>query len=106
MSRKNRNRPQQAPSPPPAASSLAATPAMHIRFTDGEDVFRTTVNLETGIAAIRIKRPEGECSRQVTYDSLRWSCACGAEGKVGRSKDGIPYVDEDILAHAPGEQRS
>lgn len=101
MSRKNRNRPAIVVAPPPEDP-----PEMHITFTESEEVFRSTVNLETGVGTIRVKRPDGECSRQVTYDSLRWSCACGAAGKVGRSNDGIPYVDEDVLAHAPGEQRS
>lgn len=52
------------------------------------------------------RAPEG-CTREIVHhDSLFWRCACGGSGRVGRSKDGIPYVNEEILAHVPGEQRS
>ena len=42
------------------------------------------------------------CDRLVQHNSLRWSCACGAAGPVGRSADGIPYVDDEMLRHEPG----
>lgn len=45
------------------------------------------------------------CARLVQHDSLRWECACGASGPVARSGDGIPYVDAEVLRHAPGERR-
>jgi hypothetical protein len=53
-----------------------------------------------------VPAPPKSCDRLIVRDSIRWHCACGASGPVGRSKDGIPYVDGEILAHEPGEQRS
>ena len=49
--------------------------------------------------------PEPHCERLVQNDSLRWTCACGASGLVGRSVDGIPYVNAEILRHEPGETK-
>lgn len=47
------------------------------------------------------------CTRTILeWDGIRWRCACGASGPVRVSNDGIPYVDEEILAHQPGESRS
>ncbi len=43
------------------------------------------------------------CGRLVQHNSLRWTCACGAAGPVGRSADGIPYVDDEMLRHEAGE---
>ena len=43
-----------------------------------------------------------DCTRFVTYDSLRWHCNCGASGRVGRTADGIPDTSGDILRHQPG----
>lgn len=45
------------------------------------------------------------CQRLLQHDSVAWWCACGATGRVGRSNDGIPFVNEEILRHAPGERR-
>ena len=55
---------------------------------------------------IRLVQPDADdvplCDRLVQHNSLRWSCACGAAGPVGRSADGIPYVDDEMLRHEPG----
>ena len=45
------------------------------------------------------------CDRLVQHNSLRWNCACGASGSVDRSADGIPYVDDEMLRHEPGETK-
>lgn len=46
------------------------------------------------------------CGRQlVERDSIRWRCACGAAGRVGRDADGIPYLTDELLRHEPGEQK-
>jgi len=45
------------------------------------------------------------CARLLRWDSSGWSCTCGGSGPVGRSPDGIPFANDEILAHAPGEKR-
>jgi hypothetical protein len=45
------------------------------------------------------------CNRLIQHDSMAWWCACGATGRVGRSNDGIPFINEEILRHAPGERK-
>lgn len=45
------------------------------------------------------------CRRMVRHDSLKWTCACGASGPVGRSADGIPYVNAAMLEHVTGETK-
>jgi len=42
------------------------------------------------------------CTRFMSFDSIRWRCACGASGPVGRTNDGIPDTSGDILRHQPG----
>ncbi len=49
--------------------------------------------------------PPVRCGRLVQHDSLRWRCACGGSGPVGRSPDGMPYVNDEMLRHAPGERK-
>lgn len=45
------------------------------------------------------------CDRLLIHDSLRWTCACGASGRVGRTSDGIPYLDAELVRHTPGETK-
>lgn len=54
----------------------------------------------------RLMRESPElCKRMVRHDSIKWTCACGASGPVGRSADGIPYVNAAMLEHATGETK-
>lgn len=46
-----------------------------------------------------------ECGRRITWNSCRWICACGGSGRLGRDADGMPYVDDDVLRHQPGETK-
>lgn len=48
---------------------------------------------------------EPPCTRFVQHDSLHWTCACGATGRVGRSPDGMPFVTDELLRHQPGETK-
>lgn len=43
-----------------------------------------------------------DCNRFVSFDSLRWRCACGASGRVGRTPDGMPDTSGDVLRHPAG----
>lgn len=45
------------------------------------------------------------CDRLVNHDSLRWTCACGGSGPVARSLDGMPFVNEEMLRHEPGQTK-
>ncbi len=46
-----------------------------------------------------------DCDRLIHHDSIAWRCACGARGPVGRSADGVPFVDAEILRHKPGRDK-
>lgn len=90
------------------ASALVGAPvtedALHIRFTDSKVVFRYTIDAIRGTGTVMHAREDGLCERTVTYDSQRWTCSCGVSGIVARSDDGIPYVDDEVLAHVPGDR--
>lgn len=113
MSRRNRHRAELSGGPvgatialpsPPAAEPAAAE--MHVRFTEADIVLDHTMH-QDGTATLMVADPDGRCSRKIVhFDSLFWRCACGATGRVGRSNDGIPFVNDEVLAHAPGENRS
>lgn len=46
------------------------------------------------------------CHREILEaNGDEWRCACGASGPSGRSLDGIPFFDDDILLHRPGERK-
>ena len=55
--------------------------------------------------AVRAETPPPPCRRMVRHDSIKWTCACGASGPVGRSVDGMPYVNSVILEHVTGETK-
>lgn len=103
--------PAPAPNPPPPASSPATAPAGPPEDLDrqagaGEAAGRSAspapTERELPVAAAAA-RPR--CDRLLTHDSIYWVCACGARGRVGRSADGIPYVDDEVLGHLPGEDK-
>jgi hypothetical protein len=114
---------EDAPTPHPGGTG--APGSMHVHFTESYDEFRETVEPDGNGGLVRRRWEDGElvavepialggveageeirpCSRLVQHDSMRWFCACGGGGPVGRSVDGIPFVNEDILAHLPGEER-
>jgi hypothetical protein len=115
MSRRNRNR-QQAqafpPPPPPATEELPeaeAVAAVAEVVPDRLGSWRLRPEEVEGMAPdfFAELRKRARCIRQIVYrDGLIWRCACGATGPMGRSSDGIPFEDETILAHAPGETRT
>lgn len=78
-------------------------------FVRGPEVATIAPGPELVVAAPAIERApavvETLCQRAITQDSLRWHCACGAGGPVGRSSDGIPFVTEEMLRHLPGQQK-
>jgi hypothetical protein len=77
---------------------------LRVTFTESKSVFRYTLDAVRGVGTVMVAREDGLCERTVTYDSQRWVCACGVSGEVARSNDGIPYVDDEVLAHAPGDR--
>ena len=81
-----------APKPAPAKDPRTPPPA--------------TADEATVSAAVAPREaPPPGCQRQINPDSLRGRCACGASGPVGRSVDGIPFVNAEMLRHEPGETK-
>lgn len=115
MSRRNRNRQAHASIVTPVPVSLNDPRALAepVRMTDPPPVAAAGVPPAPETIAEATMRPEQKtlpamvagCQRLVQHDSVAWWCACGATGRMGRSNDGIPYVNDEILRHAPGERR-
>lgn len=99
MSKKHRHRPAQ----PEEAAADAVVAGAEASPAAVEIIGTAASESAQGIPAA-IRHPEW-CSRFVTFDSLRWRCACGASGRVGRTADGIPDTSGDILLHRPGESK-
>ncbi len=61
--------------------------------------------IDETIAATQ-RAPVERCRRAIVFaDSIEWRCACGATGLSVRTPDGLPYHDEESMAHAPAEPR-
>jgi hypothetical protein len=68
-----------------------------------EPIPGAAVALQEAIPAV--ESATADCDRFISFDSIRWRCACGATGRVGRTNDGIPDTSGDVLRHQPGESK-
>lgn len=89
--------------PPRMEGGVIAGPALAVVSGEAPEVVATALPQP-------VQETQGSpvplCTRLVSIvDSSRWSCACGAAGKVGRNADGIPYIDGPMLEHRPGERK-